>query len=68
MDVLSDGGISAYKFAGYLSYFTSKKKEKREKKKKESHDTGGLRVLSRFFEKILPDVGGVEIFLKTRRA
>ena len=46
-----------------------KEKRKNEKKRKEkaSHQVGVME-LSRFFGKILPDEGGVEIFSTTRRA
>ena len=51
-------------FARYASHIYFQKKEEKNQKKKEKRKPFDRRgsVLSRFFQEILPDKGGVEIF------
>jgi hypothetical protein len=56
----------AFKFllAALHTHIFKRRRKKREKRKRKPLLQAGHEGLSRFFEKILPDAGGVEIFYK----
>lgn len=56
------------RFAPHYYFHKEERKKTRKKRKKKALYQAGWGVLSRFFGKILPDKGGVEIFTKTHRA